>query len=290
MAFIGSQIDVEFEAWRSYRCGGRTARRHRDQIRSRFGFRGWSDAEIGRLVVAVSEFVARWGDGRHGASDAALGWFRRSRVEAPAFGRLEPLVASAIRRWEESIIDDLAGRFDASVVEAVETLVAGFESESGPNLRARPGPVGVQTATSQIRATNPLVDEFEAQHKAFNGALSAVLAEPPVVEASRDWARCMAETKRFYETQHEILEDVYAQRRKLLESLFVELENTVPVVAERYEILSDPSRLPQDFLSEVDAFKEWEIELAVADVECYMSHVEPVMGPRVLALENTVFG
>jgi len=135
----------------------------------------------------------------------------------------------------------------------------------------------------------PLLNEFEEQRAAFNDGVDKILSEHLVVEATREWTRCLNEEGYFYDSEQEIFDEAYSRRSALLEGLFLQLTEEVEVVSERYEILADPSRLPSDFLSDLDQFKEWEIAVAVADVSCYLRHVEPVMGPMVVELEARVF-
>ena len=79
--FVAGQLGMGFDAWPAYEFARRTSMRHRAQIRSRFGFRAWTNEDIDGLIDVL---VANNSSDRDVLLAATTAWCRSVCVEPPS--------------------------------------------------------------------------------------------------------------------------------------------------------------------------------------------------------------
>ena len=148
--FMGRQVDVRFESLDGYDWSGSSWKRHRRQIRARFGFRAWSLDDVEPAIGAVVGECLSGGGSRRHAAEALIGWCRRSCVEPPFAAAADRIIGTAIRRWEDQIRDDVSTRLSDGACRSLDRLVSDAGREDLTWLRADPGPVGVDSVVDEL--------------------------------------------------------------------------------------------------------------------------------------------
>ena len=134
LAYLADQLDVTGEIWGQYDWGGRSSKRDREQIRSRLGFRPVTVDDAERLV----DWLRRTGlpDDPHSEHlhQAALAWFRDHQIEPPTPARLERMIRSAQKAYEDEFFATTQARLSTACGLALDALLEG--SEARPDLRS----------------------------------------------------------------------------------------------------------------------------------------------------------
>ena len=152
--YLLRQTRVASSCWADYDWQGRTIKYHRAEIRVLFGFR--------EATAEDSEAVMRWlhdhmfARERHPERlrEAALQRFRELRLEPPTTERLDRLLGSALRNFEEQFSGTLLDRLSQWTKEALDALLhlTNPEATRVPlhDLRADAGPVGIETLEEEL--------------------------------------------------------------------------------------------------------------------------------------------
>ncbi len=146
--YLAGLVGVESEAFAKYSWTDRQIKRHRAQIRQAFGTRPATEADeqrwAGWLAAAVCPVETR----RDRLVEALLRRCRSEKVEPPAEGQVERVVASALRRHEEAFAAEIVAKLGPGVCRRV----AGLLDEDGllAELKADPGPLGLDTLFAEI--------------------------------------------------------------------------------------------------------------------------------------------
>lgn len=129
VGFVARQLGVDAAELVSFDWSGRTAERHRAELRELLGFRECTvpdqEAAVEWAVAEVTTAEQRPDQVR----DELLGWLRRCGVEPPTTGRLERMVASARDRGERVLFERVAARLPVGVRERLNALVIGVPDE-----------------------------------------------------------------------------------------------------------------------------------------------------------------
>lgn len=120
--FVARQVGVGFDELSAYDWAGRSWKRHRAQVRARFGFRGWSDTDVYRLVEGLVTDAAGDIGTREQLLNAAYRWCRTERVEPPVAAKVVRYTGSAVRRWEELAHATICQRLGEVAVSRLEVL------------------------------------------------------------------------------------------------------------------------------------------------------------------------
>jgi TnpA family transposase len=148
--FVARQVGVGFDALSAYDWAGRSWKRHRAQIRARFGFRAWSDIDVDRLVDdLVTEIAGDLGT-RDQLLAAAYGWCRAELVEPPAPAKMARHTASVARRWEELAYATICQRLGPAAIGRLESLFHPDHRDGLTDLRSDPGAVSVDTVLGEL--------------------------------------------------------------------------------------------------------------------------------------------
>ncbi len=164
VAYVARQVGVPAEEYESYDGQGRTADYHRAQIREAFGFRPATVEDAEKLAGWLSEEVAPREYDAERLKEAAYARLRLVKVEPPSPGRLDRLIRSALRRYDERFCETTLGRLPASAVAEMDALLSepeasedgvgadpsGREEPTLARLRADPGRAGVEGARTEL--------------------------------------------------------------------------------------------------------------------------------------------
>lgn len=161
---IAEQLRVNPAAFRDYNLDGRTAQRHRGQIREMLGWREAKTADATGLVAWLRQDVLPGSTDPEHAQSKALEWFRARRIETPSQGRLERYVASAIGLYEEDFFQGLYDRLPEATRAAIDELL-GRDGEAGdpdPELQRPPGDVTGPLTLNELKGDpgRPSVDSL----------------------------------------------------------------------------------------------------------------------------------
>lgn len=154
--FIGRQIGVPFDVLSGYDWSGRSWKRHRSQVRARFGFRGWSDADVDALVGALVVVVADEAVSREQLVEAAYGWCRTAGIEPPSAAQLDRFVGSAMHRWEEMAAAEVVARLGPEGVDRLDAVLDVDHRDAFASMRTDPGAVGVDTVLGELQKLSSL--------------------------------------------------------------------------------------------------------------------------------------
>lgn len=129
VGFVARQLGVDAAELASFDWSGRTAERHRAELRELLGFRECTvtdqEAAVDWAVAEVTTAEQRPDQVRA----ELLGWLRRCGVEPPTPGRLDRMVASARDRGERILFERVAARLPVGVRERLNALVIGVSDE-----------------------------------------------------------------------------------------------------------------------------------------------------------------
>ena len=129
VGFVARQLGVDAAELVSFDWSGRTAERHRAELRELLGFRECTvadqEAAVEWLIAEVTTAEQRPDQVR----GELLGWLRRSGVEPPTTGRLDRIVALARDRGERILFERVAARLPVGVRDRLNALVIGVPDE-----------------------------------------------------------------------------------------------------------------------------------------------------------------
>ncbi|MGF1470117.1 MAG: Tn3 family transposase [Rubrobacteraceae bacterium] len=162
--YVASQVGVPASQYLSYDHHGRTAEYHRAQIREAFGFRQATVDDAQGLAEWLLEEVAPREYDAERLMEAAYARLRILKVEPPTSGRVERVVRSALRSYDERFCETTLGRLSDNAVAEMDALPSGTdaaedEASSGlaelneptlARLRSDPGRAGVEGARAEL--------------------------------------------------------------------------------------------------------------------------------------------
>lgn len=163
VVFVAAQLRVDSSALSSYDWTGRTAERHRAQVREHLGFRECSVGDADKLTAWLAAEVCEAERSRDVVREELLARCRSERLEPPAVGRVDRIVRSALHQAEGALTRRVVDRLPVDVVERLEDLVAhddagveDGESADGEEsvlamVKAAPGSVSLESMLAEIR-------------------------------------------------------------------------------------------------------------------------------------------
>ena len=124
LRFVGEQVGVATEGWMRYDWGGRTIKYHRAQVREFFDFRK-ATAEDGEEVASwlLEEIIPREQE-EIKLREAFYERCRALKIEPPTTGRVDRLISSATRRFEERFCTSVFGRLPEKALLKMDALLA----------------------------------------------------------------------------------------------------------------------------------------------------------------------
>jgi Domain of unknown function (DUF4158) len=146
--YLGSLVQVPPGLFAKYSWAGRTIKYHRAQIRKVYGTRPPTEADEERWAQWLADEICPTEVSRSRLAAAVRRRCRSEKVEPPAPGQVERVVASGCRRFDEAFASTTAGRLGLATCGRLEELL------SRPNvladLRSDPGPLGLDTLLAEI--------------------------------------------------------------------------------------------------------------------------------------------
>ncbi|MET3721462.1 MULTISPECIES: DUF4158 domain-containing protein [unclassified Arthrobacter] len=142
--YVADQIKVDATAIDDYEWSSRTAKRHRTQIRTAFGFREFSRSDEEKIAEWLAREVCPVEQRDEQLREAILLRCRTQQIEPP--GRIERILGSARAASEKDFCDPTVARRGAACAERLEGLATdGADIVSLAELKADPGQVGLET-------------------------------------------------------------------------------------------------------------------------------------------------
>ena len=166
--FVAFQVDVVAAKYRTYDPRGRTAEYYRAQIRDVFGFRPVTAADASELAAWLLEEVAPYEYDMEYLKEAAYTRLRSLKIEPPTPGRVDRLVRSSLRSYDERFCETTLGRLSESTLAEMDALLSepdvrenaasdsvdgGVSSRKRPTLarlRNDPGRASAESARAEI--------------------------------------------------------------------------------------------------------------------------------------------
>ena len=189
---------------RRVRLGGRSGKRDREQIRSALGFR--------RATVDDAKGLAEWLrreiltlDHKHEhLQQAALDWCRRNRIEPPPPSRLDRIIRSALKAYEDGFFAASYARIPTGCRCAMDALLQRPGEWPGGDpvreLRADPGRASLESVLKEIAKLRRIValglpEDLFAGDSAEGPPRSTVCGPPPSSRGNCDASRSRSATR-----------------------------------------------------------------------------------------------
>lgn len=162
--YVAFQVDVPAAEYLTYEHRGRSAEYHRAQIREAFGFRQAAVEDAEELAEWLLEKVAPRDYDVECLMEAAYARLRIMKVEPPTSGRVERVVRSALKSYDERSCQTTVGRLSDSTIAEMEALLSepdtvedgaggyaeGREEPTLARLRSDPSRAGVEGARAEL--------------------------------------------------------------------------------------------------------------------------------------------
>lgn len=156
LRFVGEQVgsgpDAGPEGWLRYDWGGRAIKYHRAEIRRFFGFRE-ATAEDGENVAEwLLEEVLPSGQDLEKLREAFHSRCRILRIEPPTPGRMDRLLASVSRRFEDRFCASLFGRLPEDALRRMDVLLATGTDAEGFGIENPASDAATRSALAWVKA------------------------------------------------------------------------------------------------------------------------------------------
>lgn len=146
--YMAALVKVSPAAFATYSWASRTTEYHRAQIRREFGTRPAGEADEERWAEWLAAEVCPVETTRRRLAAALRQRCRTERIEPPAEGQVERVVASSLRRFEVAFAATVATRLGPAACTRLEGLL-GQEGLLAA-LKADPGPLGLDTLLAEV--------------------------------------------------------------------------------------------------------------------------------------------
>jgi hypothetical protein len=153
---VARQVGVPAEESRCYDIAGRTAQRHRSEIRRYTGFRECSVADADKLACWLATHVAESERREDRVRGDLLARCHRELIEPPSADRVTEIVRSALYQAEQALLTRIVGCLDPGAVSRLEALVAVQDDpdDDHPDVLARvktdPGNVSLDSLLAEV--------------------------------------------------------------------------------------------------------------------------------------------
>jgi TnpA family transposase len=152
--YLAAQTKATLSDWAEYDWQGRTIKYHRAEIRALWGFREATteDGEILTHWLCQHVLTHERHPGR--ILELALGKLRELKIEPPTADRLDRMIRSALRIFEEEFAQSLFERLAPEAKERLDALLEPISAETIRvplhDLRADPGPASIETLEEEV--------------------------------------------------------------------------------------------------------------------------------------------
>ncbi|MFD8563298.1 DUF4158 domain-containing protein [Streptosporangium canum] len=124
VTFVAGQVKVPAAELGLFDWEGRTAERHRAQVRTFLDFGECTVADAERLTHWLATYVCDRERRAERVREALLAQLREERLERPTRLRISQMVGSALSRSETALTTKIASRIPAETIERMLTLIA----------------------------------------------------------------------------------------------------------------------------------------------------------------------
>jgi hypothetical protein len=155
--YLADQLEVSRGAFAQYDWAGRSGKRDREQIRSALGFRRATVADAQRLAEWLRGDVLALDHKHEHLQQAALDWCRRNRIEPPPPARLERIIRSALKAYENRFFAVSHARIPTECRRAIDALLQAPEATPFSELRADPGRASLESVLTEIAKLRRIV-------------------------------------------------------------------------------------------------------------------------------------
>jgi len=121
---VAQQLDVPPELYAQYDWDGRTIKYHRTQIRDALGFREATVADADDLAAWLCREVLPHEHRPEQLQTAVYARCRAGHIEPPAPGRVDRVVRSALRTYEDTLYRTVLGRIGPEGLARIDALLA----------------------------------------------------------------------------------------------------------------------------------------------------------------------
>jgi hypothetical protein len=129
VSYVAQQVKVSAEEWAAYDWQGRTATRHRTEIREAFGFRESTEEDQENLAEWLTAELCGVEMSRDRLAEAVVARCRNDHIEPPAPAKVRRLVAKAVKDFDAQFCRRSVDRLTHAMRSRLEDLVA--DSEAG---------------------------------------------------------------------------------------------------------------------------------------------------------------
>jgi DNA-binding cell septation regulator SpoVG len=156
VAHLARQVRVAPGELASFDLAGRTAKRHRTDVRAYTGFRECSVTDADTLAAWLAEHVACVERRADRVREELHGRCRAELIEPPTPDRVSEIVRSALHQAEQTLLTRIADRIDRAVIARLLALIAaGAEDDVAEEnalalIKAAPGNVSLDTMLTEI--------------------------------------------------------------------------------------------------------------------------------------------
>ncbi|MDP9380555.1 MAG: DUF4158 domain-containing protein, partial [Chloroflexota bacterium] len=165
IAHLAKQLGVSPDAYLQYDWHGRAIKQHRAEIRIFLGFREGTLQDAESLAVWLAQEILPWEQQLERLKEIAYRWYCSGKIEPPTPDRLERLVRSAVRSYEDRLCTAIQARLSPVTQAALDALLTttdppdtgatrGDASEVSRSplqaLKTDPGPLGVESVLTEV--------------------------------------------------------------------------------------------------------------------------------------------
>ena len=224
VSHIAKQIHVGDDSLARYDINGRSATRHRAEIRKFTGFREFTDKDALELTKWLTPQVLENNDSPASVTEKAKQRLRELKVEPPAFDPFERLIRSVLHGAEQSFFASIASQIPAAGKMTLDALLKPGDDESTfTDLKADPGRLGLDTLLSEITKLKRL-RQVKVPASLFDGVSRKWIAR----QKQRIAAESLHETRRHpADVRHALVASFCHVRRQEITDGLVDILNQI---------------------------------------------------------------
>lgn len=152
--YLAAHTKTVPSGWAEYDWQGRMIKYHRAEIRALWGFRETTTQDGEDLTRWLCQHVLTYERHSGRILELVLGRLRELKIEPPTSDRLDRLIRSALRIFEEEFAQDLFERLAPEAKERLDALLEPIPAEPVRvpmhDLRADPGPASIETLEEEM--------------------------------------------------------------------------------------------------------------------------------------------
>ena len=124
LEYLGKQLAIPATLWFDYELKGRSGKRDREQIRDYLGFRPISAADSEQLQGWLAREVVPEDQDPNHLRLSVLDWCREHRIEPPTNDRIDRLIGSAVRTFENKFFDGIKSKLSPETLSRLDEVLS----------------------------------------------------------------------------------------------------------------------------------------------------------------------